>query len=120
LVAQDSDHITHLIGPFRGDVRQKLQMGGAATYSVKIASIRIWAKPRRCGSAHRCNDIHKCIAILQRREEKGISRVHHKRRSEVSHRGIKSTSPRSVLVLVGSKCGNKKSAYISTIRWYLN
>jgi len=35
LVAQDSDHITHLIGPFRGDVRQKLQMSGAAAYFGK-------------------------------------------------------------------------------------
>jgi hypothetical protein len=60
LVAQDSDHITHLIGPFRGDVRQKLQISGAPTYSKKsAASEYIGQDFTGAALSHRHDDIHK-------------------------------------------------------------
>jgi hypothetical protein len=116
LLAQDSDHITHLIGPFHGDVRQKI----ANEWRVDL----IGTNQRRpnmgknfvdAALLRRRNDIHRDKDVL-RNSKKYKQRTRRNPAQRYVAYGGSMALPRSILVLISDKQAAKIDASISVIR----
>jgi len=106
LVAQNSDHITHLIGPFHGDVRQKIAnelRGDLFGTNQQRPNIGKTSSARPCRAVATIFIVTKTFC----KKAKGIISVAAESRSEVRYHDGNTALPRSILVLTGGKQATK-------------